>query len=263
MTTQVKRATNISGLRQKESSTTLVVRSEVKSGLPYVEYKQHLRADFFHACAYCTMTEAEAQAIRFTIDHYEPKSLHPELVNEYSNLMYCCDTCNRLKGDRCPPNEARAEGNRFFRPDHDIRAAHFERRGRTIKNKSKIGEFTIEALDLNRESLCRLRSIRERLVDCDRYVVDGLMALRGFKLDRLPAEIRHKADQKIKEALLVADEIQSAIDSVLREYAGSPLVDPDPNEAQRAKSRAEKLKELEAIYPGNWRAPRRRKRNKK
>ena len=57
-------------------------------------------------------------AIRFTIDHYEPRSARPELENDYNNLMYCCDTCNSLKGDRCPPQSARHDGFRFYRPDN-------------------------------------------------------------------------------------------------------------------------------------------------
>jgi hypothetical protein len=33
------------------------------------------------------------------IDHFSPVSLSPELIAEYSNLLYCCSTCNAAKGD--------------------------------------------------------------------------------------------------------------------------------------------------------------------
>jgi hypothetical protein len=49
--------------------------------------KPGFRNDFFYSCAYCTMSEAEAQATRFTVDHYEPKNAQPDLINAYDNLM--------------------------------------------------------------------------------------------------------------------------------------------------------------------------------
>lgn len=242
-----------------ERGNALVVRSVVPAELNYPEYRPHLRVDFFHSCAYCTIAEAEAMAIRFTIDHYEPQEARKDLVNEYGNLMYCCDTCNQYKGDRCPPEEARQKGYRFFRPDQDLRTDHFERKGRELSHKSNTGYFTIETLDLNRENLKRLRDLRERLKDCDRYVVEGIMALRSFKIDELPREVRAKAIEKIKDAQLAADEIGEAIDELLREHSRSPFIDPDLGAAHRAVERTKALKDLEGLYPGRWRAPRKRR----
>jgi HNH endonuclease len=112
--------------------------------------------------------EAEAAAVRFTIDHYEPTSARPDLENEYNNLMYACDPCNTRKGDRYPPLAARAEGVRFFRPDEDVHSDHFELTGVRLKGKSKTGEYTVVALDLNRYMLNKLR---ER--DCCRQLCHG------------------------------------------------------------------------------------------
>jgi len=242
---------------RSEEATALVVRSEVPLGLQYAEYKQYLRVDFFHSCAYCTIAESEARAIRFTIDHYEPQNARSDLVNEYSNLMYCCEVCNTYKGDRVPPQAAREAGHRFFRPDQDVRKEHFERRGRHLEHKTPVGFYTIETLDLNRQNLRRLRDLRERVLECDKYVVEGIMALRAYPIDFLPAEMRHKANERIKDAMLAAEELVEEIDAVLREHAGSPLVDPDLDAGERSATRAKKLKELEAMYPGGrWRAPR-------
>jgi 5-methylcytosine-specific restriction endonuclease McrA len=71
------------------------------------------------------MSESEAMAIRFTIDHYEPQKARPDLVDDYTNLMYACDECNLRKGDRYPPPAARATGMRFFRPDEDVHSDQF------------------------------------------------------------------------------------------------------------------------------------------
>jgi hypothetical protein len=91
-----------------------VVRSAVPRGRPYEEYLENLRFDFFYSCGYCTMTESEGMAIRFAIDDYEARRARPDLVDDYTNLMYACDGCNARKGDRSPPADARATGYRFF-----------------------------------------------------------------------------------------------------------------------------------------------------
>jgi len=177
--------------------------------------------------------------------------------------MYACDECNSRKGDRCPPVEARNDGHRFFRPDQDVRSEHFERSEIYLREKSNVGYYTIQALDLNRASLKRVRDLRSRLSECDQYIVEGITALRQFPADTLPVPIRASALAKIKEAMGVAEDLSMAIDSVLRDFAKSPLVDPDGDAELRAKERAKQLQELEAMYPGSWRAPRKRIAKKK
>jgi HNH endonuclease len=234
----------------------LVTRSTVPLGLKYGEYRQTLRHDFIYSCAYCTMSEAEAQAIRFTIDHYEPKNERPDLINDYENLMYSCDECNSRKGDRCPPAEARVDGHRFFRPDQDRYQDHFHKNGVRLEAQSNTGNYSLDALDLNRLSLRRLRDIRERLHRCDRLVVEGVLGLRTFHIDRLPPDVKGKAARAIRQAVSMADKVADDIDSVLRDFARSPLIDPDPDSEARAEERAAKLQQRQALYPGNWRAPR-------
>ena len=237
-----------------ERNSSLVTRSSVPVGLKYSAYKPYLRRDFFYSCAYCTMSEAEAQAIRFTIDHYEPKSAREDLEDDYSNLMYACDECNMRKGNRCPPASARADGFRFFRPDIDAYEQHFEKNGIRLRHKTTVGEFTIDAIDLNRMSLRRLRDIRQRLTDCDRYVVAGVLALKNFHIDQLPSSIKNQAVNTIKRAAKIAEKMANEIDELLREHAKSSLDAEDHEFVERTKKRAKKLKGLAALYPDNWRA---------
>jgi hypothetical protein len=244
------------------TTAALVKRSAVPAALQYGEYRRYLRHDFIYSCAYCTMSEAEAQAIRFTVDHYEPRNARPELQHQYENLMYCCDECNLRKGDRCPPSQARTEGYRFFRPDQDLHQEHFEKSGRRLEGKSNTGRYSIDALDLNRHSLRRLREIRERLLECDRLVVEGVLGLRHFHIDQLPPSIKGAALRAITQANVAADRIATDIDSLLRDYARSPLIDTNQGSEANAEERAANLKRLQVLYPGSWRAPRapRRKR---
>lgn len=245
------------------SDVSLVTRTKVPSGLKYTEYRPYLRYDFFHSCAYCTTTEAEAQAIRFTIDHYVPQGARPDLVDEYTNLMYACDECNQRKGDRTPPLAAQSAGYRFYRPDMDKFDEHFRigLSGILIDPESKAGEYTIEALDLNRHMLRRIRDIRQRLMDCNQFVAEGIRALRNSPVDKLPAHMKAQAVKAIKEATSIADKFPDEIDSLLRSYAKSELIDADtgPEAEARLKERAEKLKNMQSLFPGSWRAPRKKK----
>lgn len=249
-----------SELTTTEKNTPLVVRSAVPPAKSYTEYRPWLRFDFFFCCAYCSMSEAEAQAIRFTIDHYEPKAANPTLANDYANLMYCCDECNTRKGDRCPPPAARAEGYRFYRADTDCWPEHFERKGIRLEHLSNVGEFTIEAIDLNRMTLRTLRGFRERLDQCFSQVSEGILALKRFPIDRLPRQIRALALQQIKRAEHLNQGQMDAIEHVLREAARSPLLEQESGAEfeQRMAERQAKLKEMEALYPGAWRARRKK-----
>lgn len=253
--------TNSSPLVRSTVSQELTVRSAVATGLAYGEYREHLRSDFFYSCAYCTLSECEAKGIRFTIDHYEPQSERPDLENDYHNLFYCCNECNILKGDFIPSVSARANGLRYFRSDSDVRSEHFIISGVRLKDLTKVGYFTVEALDLNRQSLRRLRDIRRRLDDCDEMVAQGIMALRSFHIDQLPQRIRGSANKAISDLARFADNLQEAIDSVLKAAARSPLIDVDEDKSERRAERSEKLSEMQGLFPGKWRGRKARKRS--
>jgi hypothetical protein len=170
--------------------------------------------------------------------------------------MYACDACNTRKGDRCPPSEARLDGYRFYRPDEDRFSDHFVIVDIRLVHKSNTGFYTIEALDLNRHSLRKIRELRMRLSKCDRFISEGLVGLRNFKIDRLPAHIRGRANKAIKDIDKFAGTLVDKLDDLLRENAKSELVDDDPDVALRGKERQHALNCLGILYPGSWRGPR-------
>lgn len=236
-----------------------VTRSIVPAGKKYPEYKKQLRRDFLFSCAYCTMTEAEAQAIRFTIDHYEPKSARPDLENEYTNLMYACDQCNTLKGPRRAINADR----RFFRADEDIRKDHFEIAGDWVEGITEAGRFTAAAVDLNRPTLMHIRELRRRLFDSDEYVNEGIAALLSFPIDRLQPEDRAQALIAVNKALELARIVFDSLDDALLYHAQSrALGDDDDLTAEEIERKKNRLRELDGIHPGAWRGRKsRRKRH--
>ena len=255
----------VSATAEPATAVSIITRSIVPAGLEYTKYRRYLRHDFFHSCAYCTTTESEALAIRFTIDHYVPQNANPQLVNEYTNLMYACDECNQRKGDRHPPPDAQAAGYRCFRPDEDKFSDHFRLglSGIIINDESKTGYYTIEALDLNRHMLKRIRDIRQRLTECDKYVAEGVLALRENHIYKIPPNIRAKAIKAIQDSTRLAGQFADEIDALLQNHAKSELIDEDTKAEGRLKERTASLKSMQSLYPGSWRAPRKKRTSRK
>ena len=232
----------------------MIVRSAVPAGLPYRQYKRYLRHDFYYSCAYCTTMESEATAIRMVIDHYEPVVCAPALANDYNNLMYACEPCNLLKSDRFPPAAAQAEGHRFFRPDLDVRLEHFRFNGVLVESDTNVGNFTITFMDLNRRGLQRIRELRSRLIEGSMLVSEGIMALRSFPLDQISQEFRSRAHRFIDSVLEQEAEYIEDIDSLLRAYAKSPLIEDEESAADIAekKERVKALRKGQGMYEGAW-----------
>lgn len=244
------------------STTTEVARSDiVRSTVPevrdYTEYRPYLRRDFYYSCAYCTMSEAEATAIRFTIDHYESQKSSPHLRNVYDNLLYCCDECNTRKGTQALSEAVRRLGIRLFRPDRDARDEHLVTTELRVEGKTAIGEYTVDAVALNRSSLRRLREIRRRLTACSEFVSEGVLGLREFPLDALPREIKSRAFNAVKEATAAVDVVVNEIDDLLRSASRSPLDGGELTleEVRENKERLKRVKNVQALYPENWHRP--------
>jgi hypothetical protein len=239
----------------------LVQRSTVPDGLAYAKYRRYLRPDFFWSCAYCTMSEAEAQSLRHTIDHYEPRKARPDLENDYGNLMYACDMCNIYKGDRTPPPDARAAGIRFFRPDQDVRSDHFRLNGLRVEPLTDIGNYTSKAVELNRKPLRRLREIRSRLLKSTAAIAEGITALRRARIDQLPVHMKPQVTGMIARATKAAEDMELAVDAILRKHAESPYLNDDPDEGRPVTEAPDgwpSLDDYQTLYPERWRAPRSR-----
>src|SRR5208337_451375 len=151
------------------------------------------------------------------------------------------------------PADAQNAGVRFFRPDRDVRPEHFSVNGLEIVSETKIGDYSIEALDLNRLHLRRLRDIRQRFSACDQYVGEGVAASRNFRIDLLPPSARTRALKARDRIVGLADTVKHGLDELLRDSARSGLLDPDPEAEKRFRERTQKLKGYESLYPGNWR----------
>ncbi len=71
----------------------------------YTTYKPFLRDEFVFRCVYCLERETwyPSRHAAFAVEHFEPKSVRPDLVLNYENLYYACSRCNSVKWTRRAP----------------------------------------------------------------------------------------------------------------------------------------------------------------
>jgi uncharacterized protein (TIGR02646 family) len=60
------------------------------------KFQPHLSRAFSAICGYCE------RCCKGQVDHFRPKSRHPELVYAWSNWILACPTCNQNKSEKWP-----------------------------------------------------------------------------------------------------------------------------------------------------------------
>lgn len=68
-------------------------------------YRPWLRDEFTFRCVYCLNRENWGRVTgEFDLDHFQPKSIHPDKKLEYDNLLYSCRCCNAAKSHQTVPD---------------------------------------------------------------------------------------------------------------------------------------------------------------
>ena len=166
----------------------------------YRQYKPFLRLEFRHQCVYCRMPEGSRGEDSFGVDHYRPRKYFPDLLCEYTNLFYSCNSCNRRKGDFWPDDKQRTQGLFIPNPCDHIMAEHLSFDGTWVEPKTNAGRIAVALLRLNEPEDLRyrdfvLRSIERCLSDADRILVtlskleSCRSSARGPELEGIQREI--------------------------------------------------------------------------
>ncbi|SFV67649.1 Protein containing HNH endonuclease domain [hydrothermal vent metagenome] len=85
-----------------------MVKVERKENPIFTKYNEEnvaksLKLDFNKKCYLC-----EEVTRHFEVDHFYPQTSYFHLINDYSNLFYCCQKCNKVKPKKintCSDNE--------------------------------------------------------------------------------------------------------------------------------------------------------------
>jgi HNH endonuclease len=122
-------------------------------------------------CWYCTVQESEAGA-ELELDHFQPRSAG--VSDDLSNLVYCCTTCNRLKGDFWPESAPLTTTRRLLHPTRDDLTEHLheESDGRIVA-RTETGAFHLERRRLNRPPLLALRQARQEVMYLRQTLADA------------------------------------------------------------------------------------------
>jgi hypothetical protein len=135
------------------------------------ERREAVRRAYNYRCGYCGVHEQEVGS-ELEIDHFQPRSAGGE--DDLDNLVYCCPTCNRLKGNFWPTGNLSTAHQRLLQPNRDDLAAHLreEADGHLIA-LTETGVFHIARLRLNRPPLVALRRARRERAKLQRELVEA------------------------------------------------------------------------------------------
>lgn len=135
-----------------------IIRNCNKKYSDYHAYKEYLKADFKHRCAYCNMHDNWIMPLPFQIDHFIPRAKFEQvnrndLDNDYRNLMYSCPVCNRLKSDDFDGeiSEDKISNPYFYNPvDIDYNTIFTRDEKGRIHSEDELGRDMIKRLQLYR-----------------------------------------------------------------------------------------------------------------
>lgn len=129
-------------------------------------YKPWLRDEFTFRCVYCLCRErwCPEGEDAFSVEHYRPRSLAPDEVCHYDNLLYTCCRCNASKRDL----------GHVLNPAEVLLADHLK-----IVNDGTIRGLTDEGWDLI--GVCQLD--RRNLTEFRRGIFDVLRMLNDLTDD--------------------------------------------------------------------------------
>jgi uncharacterized protein (TIGR02646 family) len=83
---------------------TITRRPNVGALNDYKDARKFLTEDFGYMCGYCGKN-AYIMHEHFHIDHFVPKKLDPDRINDYYNLVLACPKCNLTKSDKWPTKD--------------------------------------------------------------------------------------------------------------------------------------------------------------
>ena len=119
------------------------------------ELRKTVRRAYDFACGYCGVREEDAGS-ELELDHFKPRSFGGDDALE--NLVYCCTTCNRVKGDFWATSTTE---KRLLHPQQDDLSLHLRQESDGFLTAlTETGKFHLSRLRLNRPPLAALRRAR-------------------------------------------------------------------------------------------------------
>ena len=125
--------------------------------------RRQVREHFNNCCAYCLSAE-RLTVVTFEIEHITPQVAGSE--TRFENLCLACPSCNRHKGARQQAVDPKTKQEvALYHPHRDVWSAHFSwlEDNTVLKGLTPRGRATIQALEMNRAQLVRVRRLWVKL----------------------------------------------------------------------------------------------------
>ncbi len=184
-----------------------MVKVERKLNPTFTKYNEKnvtdsLKSDFHKKCYIC-----EEVTRHFEVDHFYPQVSYTHLINEYVNLFYCCEKCNKVK----PKKINTSSGNEILNCC-DINVEAY------IKLKLNIKECKIDIIKLQENSLFDMQikntmELLDRIYNGKNSKSNSCEDLRE-EITMVVASFRKKLDkyQKTKLKRAILEELKEDLD---------------------------------------------------
>lgn len=175
----------------------------------YRDYRACLRWDAGFTCCFCLVHESDltrtgtaAGTGLTSIEHLQPQSHAPDLVNVYSNCAYACQSCNNVR--RCAPS-LHPSGARLLNPWRDAWGEHFQLHDDRLEplregDAGRDARYTTQAYRLNDDRKVAMRQLRRTLLESylDQLAFD-LADLRKIAAEQSSSEERLKHLARVRK----------------------------------------------------------------
>lgn len=151
---------------------------------PYI--KEALLNMTYHKCAYSEVLLQESSSY-MEVEHFYPKSLYPEKVVEWGNMLPVCKVCNSKKG-KVDPNKIA-----LVNPFIDEPSQHLTFQNYLCKPLDEKGNNSIQCYDLNHSQFTKPRFTQ----------IQGNEKQLDFLAKEMEEEITKKAQRRFVERLKV------------------------------------------------------------
>lgn len=162
----------------------LLRRTDIVPKKNYREYEKDLRKDFQDTCGYCGKI-VEVSKSDFEIDHFIPKSLAKNKINDYSNLVYSCKQCNRKKSNKWPTQDVNLSHNEiegFVDPVLDEYDEHLERTVEgDIIGRTELGNYMVSAFSFDKRPMREIWRLINLSLERDRLLKADSSDFESFK----------------------------------------------------------------------------------
>jgi len=144
-------------------------------------------------CCFCE-TKLQEESKYMEVEHFHPKSLYPDEVISWDNLLPICKRCNDKKSNHDTKKEL------IIHPVRDDPKEHLELRNYRFYGSPPLGKLTIEVVDLNDRQ--RLTDIRYKLGTAINETLSDLVQLTHDYVNAPSTRRKNKIIGTLKNIML-------------------------------------------------------------